>query len=161
MISLKHLPDKPGVYFFLKGKKILYVGKATSLRSRVKSYFSDDIVLKRSAAIGKMVLEVTKVDYKVTDSVLEALILEAELIKKHEPYYNVREKDDKSFNFVVITNEEYPRVITMRGKELLQQPQNFRKMYGPFPHGSELREALKIIRRIFPYRDKCKPPASA
>ena len=145
MISLKHLPDKPGVYFFLKGKKILYVGKATSLRSRVKSYFSDDIVLKRSAAIGKMVLEATKVDYKVTDSVLEALILEAELIKKYKPYYNVREKDDKSFNFVVITNEEYPRVITMRGKELLSQHGERRKIYGPFPHGSDFLKAIKIF----------------
>ncbi|HEY4506091.1 MAG TPA: GIY-YIG nuclease family protein, partial [Candidatus Paceibacterota bacterium] len=120
----KNLPDKPGVYFFLrkaedksKGKEILYIGKAASLRSRVRSYFSNDIVLKRSAAIGKMVQEATKVDYKVTDSVLEALILEAELIKKHKPYYNVREKDDRSFNFVVITDEEYPRVLVMRGKK--------------------------------------------
>src|SRR3989344_4526011 len=156
----KNLPDKPGVYFFKKGSKTLYIGKAASLRSRVRSYFSNDIVFKRSAAIGKMVLEATKVDYKVTDSVLEALILEAELIKKHKPYYNVREKDDRSFNFVVITDEEYPRVLVMRGKKLLlkyiEQPPTL-LTYGPFPHGAELREALKIIRRIFPYRDKCLP----
>lgn len=159
------LPDSPGVYFFKKRGEILYIGKATSLRSRVRSYFSPDVIRTRGHAIVRMVEDASGVDYKKTDSVLEALILEAALIKKHKPYYNVREKDDKSFNFVVVTDEEYPRVFTMRGKEILFHDSDLlatrnlklKTVFGPFPHGGELREALRIIRRIFPFRDKCEP----
>src|SRR3989344_7646737 len=150
-VSKIKLPDKPGVYLFKKNNQILYVGKATSLKNRVQSYMSKRLFDMRGPIVEKMIKEADKVDWEITDSVLEALILEAELIKKYKPYYNTKEKDDKSFNYVVITNEEYPRVITMRGKELLSQHGERRKIYGPFPHGSELREALKIIRRIFPY----------
>lgn len=156
-----NLPDSPGVYFFL-GKKgeILYVGKATSLKDRVKSYFSKDILLTRGPKILKMLEEAESLEYKVTDSVLEALILEANEIKKHQPRANSREKDDKSYNFVAITREDFPRVIFVRGRELAQMEdvnQMFSKVFGPFPHGGELREALKIVRKIFPYRDeKCK-----
>ncbi len=163
----KNLPDEPGVYFFLKKGKILYIGKATSLRSRVKSYFSKDLVLTRGNGIVKMVADATNVDFKTTPSVLEALILEASLIKKHQPPYNIREKDDKSFNFVVISDERFPQIQTMRGKELLFQHSDVRrsvsnikikKIFGPFPNGRELQEALKLVRKIFPYRGrKCVP----
>ncbi|MDO8424067.1 MAG: GIY-YIG nuclease family protein, partial [bacterium] len=98
-----NLPDCPGVYFFKKGKNILYVGKATSLKDRVKSYFSRDILLSRSPLVVKMLEEAEKVEFIETDSVLEALILEANQIKTRQPYYNSREKDDKSYNFVTIT----------------------------------------------------------
>ncbi|MDO8483305.1 MAG: GIY-YIG nuclease family protein, partial [bacterium] len=95
----KKLPDASGVYFFLgRNKKILYIGKATSLRSRVRSYFVRDIVEVRSTLIKQMVDEAISLDFRVTDSVLEALILEADLIKKFQPKYNTDEKDDKSFN---------------------------------------------------------------
>lgn len=150
------LPDTPGVYFFLgtsernrKGGKrpILYIGKATSLRSRVRSYFDAKISEKRSPWIAQMIALVDKVDYQQTDSVLEALLLESAEIKKHQPPYNTREKDDKSYLYIVITDEDFPRVLMNRGSG----------DYGPFPYGSELREALKIIRKIFPFRDKCKP----
>src|SRR3989344_1627597 len=142
-----NLPDAPGNYFFKNGPKILYIGKATSLKDRVKSYFVRDILMTRSPLIAKMLKEAKKVEFIETDSVLEALLLEASEIKKHQPIYNSKEKDDKSYNYVTITEEDYPQVLITRGSGT----------YGPFPHGGELKEALKIIRKIFPYRaDKCK-----
>ena len=99
------LPDKPGVYFFMKGKTILYIGKATSLKDRTKSYFSKDLIATRGTMILDMVVQADDIKWQETDSVLEALILESALIKKHQPKYNVKEKDDKSWNYVCITNE--------------------------------------------------------
>ena len=141
------VPDEPGVYLFKKGRKILYIGKATSLRDRVRSYFSLDLVNGRGSAIVAMVAEANSLAYRRTDSVLEALILEANEIKKNQPIYNSKEKDDKSYNYITITKEDFPKVLVTRGSGT----------FGPFPHGAELKEALKIIRKIFPYRDdKCK-----
>ncbi|HEY4514938.1 MAG TPA: GIY-YIG nuclease family protein [Candidatus Paceibacterota bacterium] len=162
MIKLKDkLPDGPGVYFFRNKAGVLYIGKATSLRDRVRSYFGKDLPETRGHKLVKMLVEATRVDYKTTDSVLEALILEATLIKKHKPHYNTDLKDDKSFNYVVITKEDFPRVLVIRGKELLGgETSKFGELqsrFGPFPHGLELKEGLKIIRKIFPYRDKCLP----
>jgi len=160
------LPDKPGVYFFLgpkpsgRARKILYIGKATSLRSRVRSYFNGDIGSTRGPGIAKMIEESKNVKVEVTDSVLEALILEANLIKKHQPKYNAKEKSDKSFNYIVITKEDFPRVLLVRERELLGPPRsklNVEYALGPFPQGSVLRDALKIVRKIFPFRDKCLP----
>lgn len=154
------LPDTPGVYQFLDArKKILYIGKATSLRDRVKSYCVSDIMNTRGPIIAEMLLSARDVRVIKTDSVLEALILEAALIKKHQPKYNSKEKSDKSFNYVVITDENFPRVLLARGKEILEG--RFTKgtiwySFGPFPQGSVLREALKIVRKIFPFRDICK-----
>ena len=148
-----NLPDNPGVYYFLAPRtknpkpRILYIGKATSLKDRVKSYFAKDTLMTRGPRIEKMIQEATKIDFIQTDSVLEALILEANEIKKHQPIYNSKEKDDKSYNYVTMTDEEFPKIHITRGSGT----------YGPFPYGSELREALKIVRKIFPYRDnKCK-----
>ncbi len=155
-----NLPDKPGVYFFRQGKEILYIGKATSLKDRVRSYFNADVVASRGPGIIAMVLLADVVTFTETDSVLEALLLESLEIKKHRPKYNVKEKDDKSFNFVVITREVYPRVLLVRGKELLENDElrlSVKHQFGPFPRGSELREALKLIRKIFPFRDRCVP----
>lgn len=154
------IPDAPGVYKFKSGKRILYVGKASSLRDRVRSYFGKDLIGARGPLIVKMVEEAKSIYFEKTDSVLEALILEANLIKKHKPVYNSKEKDDKSYNYVVITKEDFPRVLLIRGKELgngLPAQTAFRFVAGPFPHGSQLKEALKIIRKIFPFRDKCVP----
>lgn len=160
------LPDGPGVYFFIRqahdkssGKEILYIGKATDLKIRVKSYFAKDLMETRGPKIVQMLGDATSVDYKQTDSVLEALILEAALIKKHMPPANTQEKDGKSFNYVIITEEDFPRILTVRGKELLESDDyKVKATFGPFPHGLELREALKIVRKIFPYRDdKCVP----
>ena len=162
-IAKKKLPSAPGVYFFLgnvkQKKKILYIGKASSLRDRVKSYFSRDIEKTRGPLILKMVLEANDITYEKTDSVLEALILEANLIKKNQPTYNTRDKDNKSFNYVVITKEDFPKVILVRGREMSQTDTAKRAKYvfGPFPHGVIFKEAMKIVRRMFPFRDKCKP----
>ncbi|MCE9628642.1 MAG: UvrB/UvrC motif-containing protein [Candidatus Vogelbacteria bacterium] len=158
-VLVKTLPDKPGVYFFKTKKKLLYIGKATSLKDRVKSYFNKDIVATRGPKIEKMIALADSVEFEETNSVLEALILEAALIKKHQPEYNTREKDDKSFWSVIITKEDWPRLLSVRGKDLITDidPDTIKYSFGPFPHGSELKEALKIIRRIFPYRDKCEP----
>jgi excinuclease ABC subunit C len=153
------LPDTPGVYFFHAGKKILYIGKATSLKDRVRSYFSKDLVRTRGFLLVQMLEKATKISFQQTDSVLEALILETQLIKKHQPPYNTIEKDDKSYNYVAITKEDYPRVLIVRGKDLPIQFPPEERMYliGPFPQGGVLKDAMKIIRRIFPYRDTCTP----
>ena len=154
------LPDEPGVYIFRKGKKILYIGKATSLRDRVRSYFSSDLVKGRGERIVGMVAEASSVAHTTTNSILEALILEANLIKRHQPPYNVDEKDNKSFNYIVITKENFPRVLIVRGRELYQNwdTADISKTFGPFPHGGQLQEALRVIRKIFPFRDaKCTP----
>ncbi|MFA5830661.1 MAG: UvrB/UvrC motif-containing protein [Candidatus Paceibacterota bacterium] len=150
------LPDAPGVYFFKDARgAILYIGKATSLRDRVRSYFSSDILATRGPLIAQMLPLVAKTDYEKTDSVLEALILEAELIKKHKPKYNTDLKDDKSWNYVVITKEDFPRVLIVR--ERILQPDEYAYFFGPFPNGGQLKEAMRIARRIFPFRDACAP----
>jgi excinuclease ABC subunit C len=111
----------------------------------------------RGPIIVGMMESVKSIEHIETDSVLEALILEAHLIKKHQPVYNTKEKSNKSFNYVVITKEDFPRVITMRARELETKPNEVRYSFGPFPQGSVLREALTIVRKIFPFRDKCSP----
>lgn len=150
------LPDTPGVYFFLGEKKeILYIGKATSLKNRVRSYFAKDIAQKRSRAIEQMVEEAKTVEYTATDSVLEALILESNLIRTHKPKYNSISKDDKSFNHLIITKEEYPRVLVIRSKDLTEKYNENDILYhfGPFTSATLFKDALKIIRKLFRYYD--------
>ena len=183
-VQNKKLTDEPGVYFFKKGRQVLYIGKATSLRDRVRSYFRKELTETRGQHIAHMVDEATNVTWRTTDSVLEALILEAHLIKQYQPTYNTKDRDNKSFNYVVITEETWPRVMTVRGRELDKiyageiaplrtksgkpsQSQStmtilsstpIKKVFGPFTSGGALQEALKLIRKIFPYRDrKCTP----
>ena len=152
----KKLPDSAGVYFFKKGKDILYIGRATSLRDRVKSYFANDLIQTRGPFLVDMVTQATTIDFEQTDSVLEAIILESNLIKKHQPYFNTKEKDDRSYNYVVITDEEFPRVMLVRSRTLDvlgEDAVNIKKKFGPYPQGGLLKEALIIVRKIFPYRD--------
>jgi len=157
-----NLPEKPGVYFFKKGQEILYIGKATSLRDRVRSYFANDLITTRGSRIIDMVTLAEKIDFQVSDSVLEALILESALIKKHTPKYNIKEKDDRSYNYVVVTKENFPRVLIIRGKELkhnlgLARDLKIAKKFGPFPNGAQLKEALKLVKKLFPYFDTKAP----
>ena len=155
--KMKKIPDAPGVYFFLaKNKKVLYIGKATSLRDRVRSYFAADLHEVRSPLIAAMVAKAVSIDWRQTDSVLEALLLEANLIKTHKPKANTDLKDDKSFNYVIVTKEEYPRILVVRGR-LLKDFTKPAYTFGPFPHGLQLQQAMKLIRKIFPYRDTCVP----
>ncbi len=177
--SFTVLPDTPGVYFFVTGHtgihaldehiplpdmRILYIGRATSLRNRVRSYFSHDIIDKRGIAIHEMIIEATGIIFIPTTSVLEAIIQESLAIKKHQPRYNVKEKDNRSFAYIVITKEAFPRIGVVRGRELdyyrtthtlkrLGYTGPLKKIFGPFPQGNLMRDALKIIRKIFPFRD--------
>lgn len=138
------LPETPGVYLMRDAaSRIIYVGKAGNLQKRVRSYF----VRAHDARIEKLVSLIGKIDYIKTETALEALILEADLIKRHQPVFNVKEKDNKSFLFVGITGERFPRVAMVRGKD--RRPEEW--SVGPFVAAASLREALKIIRRIFPF----------
>jgi excinuclease ABC subunit C len=166
--SINKLPDTPGVYFFVGArKKTLYIGKATSLKDRVRSYFASDLVRTRGQHLVNMVEEARRVEFRETDSVLEALILEANLIKEFKPPYNTRDKDDKSFNYLVITTHEaWPRLLTIRGKDLERELKELKAgkrvqlpVYGPFVHAGQFKEALKLIRAIFPYYDTKHPVA--
>lgn len=156
-LAKKKIPNSPGVYFWKQGKTVLYIGKATSLRSRIRSYFASDLIETRGPSIVDMVFKAKTITWQETDSVLEALILEAELIKKYQPKYNVKEKDNKSFNYVVITKEAIPQVLVVRGRNL-KVSEDFKKVkaqhiFGPFTSGAMLKESLRIIRKIFPFMD--------
>ena len=141
--SLVLYPDQPGVYLMKDTNgHLLYVGKAGNLKRRVSSYFARP----HNERLEKMVSEIKKIDYIVTDTALEALILEASLIKKHTPPYNIKEKDDRSFLYIEITNEKFQRVMLVRGKST-----SAGKRFGPFTSAGSLRDALRIIRRIFPF----------
>ncbi|TXI33839.1 MAG: hypothetical protein E6Q53_02350 [Candidatus Moraniibacteriota bacterium] len=154
------LPETPGVYFFLDHEgTLLYIGKATSLRDRVRSYFVQDVLVTRGPKIRLMLEQIASIAYAETESVLEALILETNLIKAEQPPYNTDAKDNKSFNHIVITKEEFPRVLIVRGRDIEQKKftDPVKYLFGPFPQGGALRDALKIVRHLFPYRDKCVP----
>ncbi|HVW82420.1 MAG TPA: UvrB/UvrC motif-containing protein [Candidatus Paceibacterota bacterium] len=160
------LPDVPGVYLFKQGRKVLYVGKATSLRDRVRSYFDDDLIATRGPRIVDMVTRADHVSYEAAPTVLEALVCEAALIRKHRPPANVEGKDDKTFLYACITKEEIPRVLAIRGKDIdfknkRGEGWKLAKIYGPFPSGYQLREGLRLIRRIFPFYDTPKPVGAA
>ncbi len=153
------LPDTPGVYFFRDTEgNILYIGKATSLRDRVRSYFNPDLMKSRGLRLVSMVTAAHTVTHQTTESVLEALLLESKLIKDNVPPYNAKEKDNRSFTCVVITKEEFPRVLAMRTREYEKRftKKDTLAVYGPFASLTQLRDAMKIIRRMFPYRDKCE-----
>lgn len=154
-----NIPDNPGIYTFKKGERVLYIGKATSLKDRVKSYFSNDLISTRGPVILDMVFKADSIEFIKTDSVLEALILENNLIKKYQPKYNTKEKDNKSFNYVVITDEDFSSVLVERERNLENENAGYKilKKFGPYPNGTQLKEALKIIRKVFPFRDKCIP----
>ncbi len=144
----KNLPDTPGVYLMRDAKgDLLYVGKAANLKRRVSSYF----LRPHDRRIDELVSRIAAIDTEKTDTAIEALIREAELIKEHNPPFNIREKDDKSFLYVEITKEEFPRVLLARGRDLGKEAYKVAKRYGPFTSASNLRDAMKIIRRIFPY----------
>lgn len=162
-LSKFNLPDVPGVYLFRKGRKVLYVGKATSLRDRVRSYFDDDLIATRGPRVVDMVTKADRIAFEVTPTVLEALVREAALIRLHRPRANAEGKDDKTFLYAVITEEDIPRVLALRGKDIdfakkrASDGQKLKALYGPFPSGAQLREGLRLIRRIFPFFDTAKP----
>lgn len=160
------LPDCPGVYLFTQGKgkskKVLYVGKATSLRDRVRSYFDIELIATRGPRIVDMVTMADAVEYETTPTVLEALVREAALIREYEPRANAMGKDDKTFLYAVITNEPIPRVLAIRGSDIdfsrkMAGAIKLKAIHGPFPSGYQLRQGLKLIRKIFPFFDTPRP----
>jgi excinuclease ABC subunit C len=144
---LRRLPTKPGVYLMKNADgRVLYVGKADSLRSRVRSYFGARG--PEDARIGRMVTEVADVEYIVTDTVSEAYLLESNLIKEHRPRFNIRLRDDKSYPFVKITlGEDFPRIV--RTRKLARDGSRY---FGPYASASSVDETLKLLRKIFPFR---------
>lgn len=161
-INFSKIPNTPGIYIFRKGKKILYIGKATSLRSRIRSYFVQNITEIRSPLIAKIVVDAGVVTWEETDSVLEAFLLESKRIKEYQPVGNTDAKDNKSWNYLVVTNETFPRFLVLRERELTSKfsPSLIKHLFGPFPSGVMLKSALKIIRRIFPFFDTKFPLGS-
>jgi excinuclease ABC subunit C len=156
--NIKKISSNPGVYVFKdKSGKILYIGKATNLKNRVSSYFRTDANLRMNSnlrtarPIEFVIDQISRVETIETESVLEALILESNLIKKHQPKYNVDLKDDKSFSYAVITKENFPRVLILRKTELNGNKNITKYLFGPYISKKQLEMALKIIRKIFPY----------
>ena len=149
--QLRQMPTSPGVYLMKDGQgNILYVGKAASLHHRVRSYFGAQ--QKLSPKVQRMVARVTDLDFFVTTSEQEALILELNLIKRHHPHYNVRLKDDKTFPYLKIDpTENWPRVHITRRLE-----QDGGHYFGPFASAKSLRRTLRIIKGIFPFRSCSK-----
>jgi len=148
--ELKRLPQKPGVYLMKNDKgHIIYVGKAINLKNRVRQYFQSNKNL--TAKTRAMVPQIVEFEYIVTDSELEALILECNLIKQHEPYYNIMLKDDKSYPYIKVTiQEEFPRIFITRRLD-----KDKAKYYGPYTDGLAVKETVETLHKLFPIR-KCK-----
>lgn len=164
------LPDNPGVYFYYDAAgTLLYVGKATSLKNRVTSYFRSTGD-GRGARIQELVAKIARIDYVETPTVIEALVLEANQIKAHLPPYNILAKDDKSFQYLTISNDPFPRPVIMRQLDLERLGINpfdkklspaakkkFVAVFGPFTSGLSLKRSLEYLRRIIPW-STCQPP---
>ncbi|MBU2025903.1 MAG: UvrB/UvrC motif-containing protein [Patescibacteria group bacterium] len=142
----KKLPSCPGVYLFLdKAGRVIYIGKAAVLKTRVASYLRPNTDRKTS----QLVERARKIKRLKTGTALEALFLEAKLIKKHQPQYNIKQKDDKTSAYLIITREKFPRLEITRPTALHRF--KIKKSYGPFASKKEIEQALKILRRVFPY----------
>ena len=147
--TLKRLPDKPGVYLMKDARgTVLYVGKAQSLRNRVRSYWQKQAIGPEGQLIRSVIDRIADIDYTLTDSVSEALLLEINLVKRYRPRYNVRLKDDKSYPFIKITlAEDFPRIERTR-----KLPADGSRYFGPYASARSVDEAMNLIRRLFPFR---------
>lgn len=145
--ELKKLPDQPGVYLMHDAKDaIIYIGKAVSLRNRVRQYFQSS--RNKGAKIEKMVTQIARFEYILTDSELEALVLECNLIKEHRPKYNTMLKDDKTYPYIKVTlGEDYPRVLFSR-----QMKKDKSRYYGPYTSAGAVRDTIDLIRRLYRLR---------
>ena len=145
--EFKKLPAKPGVYI-MHGEKdeIIYVGKAISLKNRVRQYFQSS--RNKGAKIERMVTHITRFEYIITDSELEALVLECNLIKEHRPKYNTMLKDDKSYPFIKVTvNEPYPRVLFAR-----RMKKDKARYFGPYTSGGAVKDVIELVRKLYQVR---------
>jgi len=147
--SLAHIPPKPGVYIFRDSSgQPLYVGKAINLKNRVGSYFKKNLDLGPKTAL--MVSKIKKIEHIVVESEIEALLLEADLIKRLKPKYNVQLKDDKNYKYIKVSDcqEGFAKVVTARSTNDKKA-----KYFGPFPEGETVNQVLRTLRRVFPFRD--------
>ncbi|HSX58041.1 MAG TPA: excinuclease ABC subunit UvrC [Candidatus Saccharimonadales bacterium] len=146
----KKVPTFPGVYLFKdKNKEVIYVGKAINLRARVSSYFQKNLEQEKTRAL---VENIAYVDFIEVASDVEALLLEAKLIKQYQPFYNSRLKDDKDYLYIIFTKEDFPKITTGRKRDI----ENSYTYFGPFTTARAARDTLRIARRIFPFRTTCK-----
>src|SRR5712691_5404585 len=145
--KIAQVPDRPGVYLYTDAKaQIIYIGKAASLRSRVRSYFQDSRA--RDPKTDALVAQVRDVDFIVTDNELEALILESNLVKKHRPRYNILLRDDKHYPFLKLTtDEDFPRLVVARRVQ-----KDGAAYFGPFYPATAMRQTLRLVRQLFPPR---------
>lgn len=145
--ELKKLPGKPGVYLMHDEKdEIIYVGKAVSLKNRVRQYFQSS--RNKGAKIEQMVTQIARFEYIVTDSELEALVLECNLIKEHNPKYNTMLKDDKTYPFIKVTvNEDYPRILFSR-----KMKKDKAKYFGPYTSAGAVKDVIELVRKLFRIR---------
>jgi excinuclease ABC subunit C len=145
--KLTLLPKKPGVYLMKDTLgQIIYVGKAKILKNRVKSYFTGS----HNGKTAQLVSQISDFEYITTDSEVEALVLECNLIKKHNPKYNILLRDDKTYPYLMITEETHPRILVTR-----QVKKGSGKYFGPYPNATAAREAARLLNRLFPFR-KCR-----
>jgi len=166
-IKNNELPDFPGVYLYYdESRELLYIGKATSLKRRVGSYFTK----AHSARLAELVSRIAKIEYIETPTVIEALVLEANQIKAKQPYYNILQRDDKSFQYLVITNEAFPKPLLMRAHDIEVMGVNpfdaelsgkakkkFLAVFGPFTSGLSVKRTLEMLRRTTRW-SVCEPP---
>lgn len=151
---LKEIPQTPGVYLMKdESDRLLYIGKSKKLRSRVRSYFRESN--NHSHRIALMVQQVADIELIITDTEAEALALEANLIKQHQPYFNVLLKDDKKYPYLCISwSEDYPRIFITRKRRKTKAKDRY---YGPYTDSRLLRETLHLVKQIFPLRQRPKP----
>lgn len=153
---LKKLPQDPGIYrFFDVDGNTIYIGKAINLKNRVKSYFQNNIGVFGAKAT--MIPQITKIKWQITSSEAEALILEANLVKKHQPKFNVLLRDDKTYFYVAITKENFPKIKIIHKNQIRNSQSVIRNFVGPFTDGTALRQTLKLLRQAFPFCT-CKTP---
>ena len=145
--KLKILPERPGCYLMKNRQgEVIYVGKAKVLKNRVRSYFTGS----HDGKTARLVQEIVDFEYIVTDTEIESLVLELNLIKRYDPRYNIMLKDDKTYPYIQITNEKYPRLLVTRNVK-----RKSGKYFGPYPNAYAAQETKKLLDRIYPFR-KCR-----
>lgn len=151
--TAKKAPKQSGVYFWRNDNgEVLYVGRATNLRNRLSQYFLKNV----ESRIAEMVASATDLTWITCESVLESIFVEAKYIKKYWPKYNIKDRDGRSFLYIVISKDKYPKPVVIRGQDLKKFPEEKNKIFGPYQSASLIFNSLKLIRKIFPW-STCKP----
>jgi excinuclease ABC subunit C len=150
------LPHEPGVYFFRDAEgAVLYIGRATDLRDRTKSYFARDLSVTRGPHMVLMVNKAATITWQTTPTVMDAILLESRLIHTYKPYYNTKEKDDKSGTYIIITKDTIPVILTERWRTYVMNKELYKgaTLFGPYPSAQIAKNILRFIRKAFPFVD--------